>query len=237
LTAVEVDELSLAGIPIVQITTLVRLEFIRPGKPVENAFIESFNGRLRDECLNAHVFASTSEAQRVFDAWREDYNAVRPHSALQDRTPAAVGARWVDSRVPREPTAMKNDGIELEITMLRWLKTVLEWAFGRGSFIQLSLQAPNHEGVPGDRRGGSDPRQGPRDFDSRVREPRWCRPSGGNTAVSVREPDDEAAAVVAMGRSYGRAARDRREPRSANRPLHVTAAGAARVRPRARCNR
>ena len=98
--------------------------------------------------------------------------------------------------------------------MARWLKTVLEWTFGRGSFIQLSLHAPNH--VPGDQRGGSDPRRGPRDFDSRVREPRWRRPSGGNTAVSVREPDDKAAAVVAIGRSYGRADRNRREPRSAN---------------------
>lgn len=94
----------------------VRLDFIRPGKPVENAFIESFNGKLRDECLNSHVFASVSEAQVVLDAWREDYNAVRPHSALQDRTPAAVGALWVDSREARESTAMKNDGVELEIT-------------------------------------------------------------------------------------------------------------------------
>ena len=76
----------------------VRLDFIRPGKPVENAFIESFNGKLRDECLNSHVFASVAEAQVVLDAWREDYNLVRPHSALQDRTPAAVGAMWVDSR-------------------------------------------------------------------------------------------------------------------------------------------
>jgi len=83
--------------------------------------------------------------------------------------------------------------------MLRWLKAVLEWTFLRKSFIQLSLQAANHEGIPGDQRGGSDPRQGPRDFDSRVREPRWRRPSGGHTAVSVREPDDEAAAVVAVG--------------------------------------
>lgn len=72
----------------------VRLEFIRPGKPVENAFIESFNGRLRDECLNAHVFISTVEAQRVLDAWRHDYNHVRPHSALQDRTPVEMGALW-----------------------------------------------------------------------------------------------------------------------------------------------
>jgi putative transposase len=69
----------------------VCLDFIRPGKPVENAFVESFNGKLRDECLNSHVFTSVAEAQVVLDAWREDYNAVRPHSALQDRTPAATG--------------------------------------------------------------------------------------------------------------------------------------------------
>jgi putative transposase len=93
----------------------VRLEFIRPGKPVENAFIESFNGRLRDECLNAHVFGSTSEAQQVLDTWREDYNHVRPHSALQDRTPAEMGAMWVDSREPRESTAARKDRIETEI--------------------------------------------------------------------------------------------------------------------------
>ena len=93
----------------------VRLEFIRPGKPVENAFIESFNGRLRDECLNAHVFSSTIDAQRVLDAWREDYNHVRPHSAWQHRTPAMVGAMWVDSREPRESTAARKDRTETEI--------------------------------------------------------------------------------------------------------------------------
>ena len=54
---------------------------------MENAFIESFNGRLRDECLNSHVFTFVVEAQVVLDAWREDYNLVRPHSSLQDRTP------------------------------------------------------------------------------------------------------------------------------------------------------
>jgi hypothetical protein len=93
----------------------VRLDFIRPGKPVENAFMESFNGKLRDECLNSHVFVSVAEAQHVLDAWRDDYNLVRPHSSLQDRTPAAVGALWVDSREPRESTAMNGTGIELEI--------------------------------------------------------------------------------------------------------------------------
>ena len=69
--------------------------FIRPGKPVENAFIERFSGELRDECLNSHVFTSVVDAQEILDAWREDYNLVRPHSSLQDRTPAAVGAMWV----------------------------------------------------------------------------------------------------------------------------------------------
>jgi putative transposase len=72
----------------------VRLDFIRPGKPVENAYIESFNGRLRDECLNSHVFGSVAEAQVVLDAWREDDNHVRPHSALQDRAPVD----WAEAR-------------------------------------------------------------------------------------------------------------------------------------------
>jgi len=54
---------------------------------VENAFIESFNGRLRDECLNSHVFLSVAEAQHELQRWRDDYNRVRPHSALGDRPP------------------------------------------------------------------------------------------------------------------------------------------------------
>ena len=94
----------------------VRLEFIRPSRPVENAFIERFNGRLRDECLNAHIFTSTAEAQSVLDAWRHDYNHVRPHSALQDRTPVEWAHGGVDSRVPRESTATRKDRTETEIT-------------------------------------------------------------------------------------------------------------------------
>ena len=94
----------------------IRLEFIRPGRPVDNAFIESFNGRLRDECLNAHVFASTVDAQEVLEAWREDYNHVRPHSALQDRTPVEMGARWAASRDAREAAQGPEDRIETETT-------------------------------------------------------------------------------------------------------------------------
>jgi putative transposase len=65
----------------------VKLDFIRPGKPVDNAFIESFNSRLRDECLNGHVFDSINDAQRILDAWRDDYNRVRPTARWPTRDP------------------------------------------------------------------------------------------------------------------------------------------------------
>jgi putative transposase len=65
----------------------VQLRFIRPGKPIENAFVESFNGKFRDECLNEHWFASVAEARTLIEAWRVDYNTVRPHSALAGKTP------------------------------------------------------------------------------------------------------------------------------------------------------
>jgi putative transposase len=65
----------------------VHLDFIRPGKPVENGYIESFNGKLRDECLNVEVFFTLADARRKLAVWRHDYNHHRPHSALADRTP------------------------------------------------------------------------------------------------------------------------------------------------------
>ena len=65
----------------------VKLNFIRPGKPIENAFIESFNGRLRDECLDLHWFRSVQEAREIIENWRIDYNEFRPHSSLGDLSP------------------------------------------------------------------------------------------------------------------------------------------------------
>ena len=66
-----------------------RLEwhYIEPGKPVQNAFVESFNSRLRDECLNEHVFLTLAEARETIEAWRYDYNHLRPHSSLGALTP------------------------------------------------------------------------------------------------------------------------------------------------------
>jgi putative transposase len=66
----------------------VEWHYIAPGKPTQNAFIESFNGRLRDERLNETLFRSLGHARTVLSAWRDDYNHVRPHGALSGLTPA-----------------------------------------------------------------------------------------------------------------------------------------------------
>jgi putative transposase len=70
----------------------VEIRFIRPGKPIENAYVESFNGKFRDECLNEHWFLSVAEARTIIEAWRHDYNTVRPHGSLGQQTPAAYAA-------------------------------------------------------------------------------------------------------------------------------------------------
>lgn len=62
--------------------------YIEAGKPTQNAFIESFNGRLRDECLNQHIFGSLEETREIIEAWRIDYNTKRPHSSLGYQTPS-----------------------------------------------------------------------------------------------------------------------------------------------------
>lgn len=66
----------------------ILLDFIAPGKPTQNHYIESFNGRFRDECLNAEWFRTLDEAKRAIAAWRDDYNQARPHSSLGDSAPA-----------------------------------------------------------------------------------------------------------------------------------------------------
>jgi putative transposase len=71
----------------------VTLDFFRPGKPTDNCFVESFNGRLRDECLDTHWFLSLEDARSKIEAWRRDYNASRPHSALGQLTPQEFAAK------------------------------------------------------------------------------------------------------------------------------------------------
>lgn len=66
----------------------VRIDYIQPGKPIQNCFVESFNGTFRDDCLNAHWFVSLERAKVTIEAWRREYNEERPHSSLKDLTPA-----------------------------------------------------------------------------------------------------------------------------------------------------
>ncbi len=76
----------------------VQLDFIDPGKPTQNGYMESFNGKFRDECLNLHWFRDLGEARRIIEEWKEEYNTIRPHSALGNQPPTVYAQRiW-----PRE---------------------------------------------------------------------------------------------------------------------------------------
>jgi putative transposase len=80
------------------------LDFIDPGKPVQNAFIENFNGTFRDECLNENWFVSLSDAQRTIEAWRIDYECERPHSKLKDLTPREFAQALATATLSLSPT-------------------------------------------------------------------------------------------------------------------------------------
>ena len=76
----------------------VEWHYIAPGKTMQNGFVESFNDRLRDECLNEHLFDSLPDARRLIGAWRRDYNHERPHSSLDGLTPWAFSNRSGDDQ-------------------------------------------------------------------------------------------------------------------------------------------
>ena len=78
----------------------VTLDFSRPGKPTDNAFIESFNGKFRAECLNAHWFMTLDDARRKCEAWRRDYNEERPHSAIGNKVPIELVDRSAACGLP-----------------------------------------------------------------------------------------------------------------------------------------
>ena len=74
--------------------------YITPGSPWENPYIESFNGTLRDECLNMHIFSNGRHAQEVTEQWRTEYNELRPHSSLDYQSPTEFAAHWRNSSRP-----------------------------------------------------------------------------------------------------------------------------------------
>lgn len=81
----------------------VKLDFIDPGKPTQNAFIESFNGTFREECLNENWFVSLADAQQTIEAWRVEYNTERPHSKLRDLTPREFALHLTSTAVSPSP--------------------------------------------------------------------------------------------------------------------------------------
>lgn len=81
----------------------VRLAFIQPGKPIQNAFIESFNGRLRHECLNQHYFVTLQEAKKIIEDWRMEYNTFRPHGSLNGLTPEEFSKAWEEQKQQKTP--------------------------------------------------------------------------------------------------------------------------------------
>jgi len=95
----------------------VTLHFIEPGKPIQNAFIESFNGKMRDECLNEHWFLSLGEARQTIEAWRRDYNEVRPHASLGNRTPQEYtgGGAALPPEPPRREEQKQKTTLELAL--------------------------------------------------------------------------------------------------------------------------
>lgn len=95
----------------------VALRWIEPGKPSQNAWVESFNGRMRDECLNQHWFANIPHARRVIEDWRKEYNDARPHSALGYLTPSEFARQWREEQgrkasVSLPPEARPHEGGE-----------------------------------------------------------------------------------------------------------------------------
>ena len=81
----------------------VHINFIAPGKPTQNCFVESFNGRFRDECLNEHWFLSMRHAREVIENWREEYHEERPHSSLKDMTPKEFADRFLTADSTSNP--------------------------------------------------------------------------------------------------------------------------------------
>ena len=81
----------------------VKLRFIQPGKPTQNAFIESFNGKFRDECLNDNVFVNLHSSQKIIETWRLDYNSERPHSSLNGMAPTEFARAFEKEQKTEKP--------------------------------------------------------------------------------------------------------------------------------------
>jgi putative transposase len=106
----------------------VKLHFIEPGKPSQNGYIESFNGKFRDECLNEHYFMNLGDCRGIVEDWRQDYNEQRPHSALNNRTPAEfrAAAELPTAAARPEPWGLSSHPAAAMDNSLRSVSEVIE---------------------------------------------------------------------------------------------------------------
>jgi len=123
--------------------------YIAPGKPQQNAFVESFNGKLRDECLNETLFTSVRQARAILSAWQRDYNEVRPHSGLGGRTPASIMLALC-SPASRPLRVAFGDGLRPALTQAARDDDVME---GRGGETALNRTEKQRQDGPGGNRG------------------------------------------------------------------------------------
>ena len=123
----------------------VALHFIRPGKPTDNGHIESFNGKFRDECLNQFWFVNLVEARERIEAWRIDYNQVRPHSSLGYQTPEEFAAKMAAAQgcgkdVPRRQRSALRPGFNRETHIMIWTKNGEQVSLATSTLSE----TPNH---------------------------------------------------------------------------------------------
>ena len=119
----------------------VQIDFSRPGKPTDNAYVESFNGTLRSECLDAHWFATLAEAKQVIEVWRREYNESRPHRALGERTPNEFASEFAASR---ELTGQQT----AENSLYRWYRKRGPITAIVHRFISVRMRAPRRSNRP-----------------------------------------------------------------------------------------
>ena len=121
-------------------TGRVAWHYLEPGTPVQNAFIESFNSKLRDECLNEYVFTRLAEARAIIEAWRRDYNQLRSHSSLGDLAPEEFAARNPGSLGHRAHRLASNTDADRRGAMHAGLGSKTRQFFGRPQSVRAAAK-------------------------------------------------------------------------------------------------
>jgi len=122
----------------------VRIDFIQPGKPVQNCFVESFNGTFRDDCLNLHWFLTLAAARIEIEAWRREYNTERPHSSLARLAPATFARLHAQARA-RSPAGCQRDDLGRDAAV-QLCEGAVDRVVERGQGLRVVEEPPVEDG-------------------------------------------------------------------------------------------